>query len=77
MKIRNGFVSNSSSTSYTIMTFLNDKSCYCPECYSNREIHYNDDEDYYECQDCDGIFYDPLKIKDIRKIKLDKLDVVC
>lgn len=73
MKIRNGFVSNSSSSSYTVTTIKMDSKCYCPECYSNREIEYNDDSGWYECQECHSSFLEPLTIKDIRRMKLDEI----
>jgi len=71
MKIRNGFVSNSSSSSFTVVTVKMDSKCYCPICYSNKEIKQH--EDYYECIECKNRFYDPLTIKDVRQLKLDKL----
>jgi len=71
MKIRNGFVSNSSSSSFTVMSIKMDSKCYCPECFSNREIEQH--EDNYHCVECGEYFYYPLDVKDIRKMKLDKL----
>ena len=73
MKIRNGFVSNSSSSSFVGIE-CND-SQYCPNCFSNKDMSGCDDGGYiyYSCGICHSDFSKPITLKDIRKLKLEKL----
>jgi hypothetical protein len=73
MKIRNGFVSNSSSSSFVIQNEVY-KDLYCPHCHKDGNFEVVSDKFDMKCK-CGELFnYDDfLTIVDIRKIKLLKV----
>lgn len=78
MKLRTGFISNSSSSSYSVSHTKMDGKSFCPYCYDNKEIYLRSEEDgykAYECRCCNNSFDTPLSLTDIRRLKLGEINV--
>lgn len=72
MKVREGFVSNSSSSSFVSSPI--EMEGYCPCCYSKNI--FTDEYMPFKCASCKTLFNKLLTIKDIRRKKIEKLEKV-